>query len=211
MKQLSILVIAASSARRARLADKATKAPTGIIATAARISTEGILQAEIDIVLVDVDSPEVASTVLQVMQSLPGETGAVVLADNPEFRWVSRALSAGVNAILSRDITDDELHLAILAADAGLVLLHPTSALGLAPQTLQQLRDLPAVVEPLTTREQEVLRLMSEGLGNKGIAGRLNISDHTVKFHISSILGKLSANSRTEAVSLGIRRGIISI
>jgi DNA-binding NarL/FixJ family response regulator len=52
---------------------------------------------------------------------------------------------------------------------------------------------------------------MSEGLGNKGIAGRLNISDHTVKFHISSILGKLSVSSRTEAVSLGIRKGIIPI
>jgi DNA-binding NarL/FixJ family response regulator len=211
MKQLSILVIADSSARRARLTHKVSKASNASIVTASSISMEGILQAETDIVLVDVDSPEAASTVLQVIQSLPGETGTVVLTDDPDFLWVGRALSAGVNAILSREISDDELHLAILAAEADLVLLHPTSALGLAPQTLQHLRDLPDVVEPLTTREREVLRLMSEGLGNKGIAGRLNISDHTVKFHISSILGKLSVSSRTEAVSLGIRKGIIPI
>ena len=211
MKQLSILVIAASSARRAQLADKVRKASKAIIATASGISTQGISEAEADIGLVDIDSPEVASTVLQVMQNLPGGTGSVVLADSPDSRWVARALSAGVNAILSREITEDELRLAILAAEAGLILLHPTSALGLAPQTLNQLPDLPDVVEPLTAREHEVLRLMSEGLGNKGIAGRLNISEHTVKFHISSILGKLGVNSRTEAVSLGIRRGIIPV
>jgi DNA-binding NarL/FixJ family response regulator len=211
MKQLSIMVVAASSARRAQLTGKAAKASRATISATSSISMEGILRKQADIMLVDVNSPGVASNVLQVIQSLPGETGTVVLADNPEIRWVGRALRAGVNAILSREITDDELHLAILAAEAGLVLLHPTSALGLAPQTLPQLRDLPDMSEPLTAREQEVLRLMSEGLGNKRIAGRLNISDHTVKFHISSILGKLSVNSRTEAVSLGIRRGIIPI
>jgi DNA-binding NarL/FixJ family response regulator len=175
------------------------------------ILTGGIPQAEADIVLVDVDSSETADSMLQVMHSLPGGTGMVVLVDQPDPRWVGQALSAGVNAILSREITPDELHLAILAADAGLVLLHPTSALGLAPQAFQQLRRLPEVVESLTAREQEILRLMSEGLGNKAIARRLNISEHTVKFHISTILGKLNVNSRTEAVSLGIRRGIIPI
>jgi DNA-binding NarL/FixJ family response regulator len=67
------------------------------------------------------------------------------------------------------------------------------------------------LAEELTARESEVLRLVSMGLGNKEVAGRLAISEHTVKFHISSILGKLHAGSRTEAVSLGIRRGLIPI
>jgi DNA-binding NarL/FixJ family response regulator len=66
-------------------------------------------------------------------------------------------------------------------------------------------------VEELTARESEVLRLVSLGLGNKEVAGRLAISEHTVKFHLSSILGKLQAGSRTEAVSLGIKRGLIPI
>src|SRR5579859_757852 len=128
MKQLSILV-AASSARRTLLTHKTTGAAKAMVKTASRISTEEILRATADILLVYVDSPDVASTVLQVIQDSPGEAGTVVLADNPDTLWVGRALSAGVNAILSREITDDELHLAILAAEAGLVLMHPTSAL----------------------------------------------------------------------------------
>ncbi len=65
------------------------------------------------------------------------------------------------------------------------------------------------VVEELTPREIEVLRMMAEGLGNKEIAVRLGISDHTVKFHISSILAKVGASSRTEAVTIGIRMGLV--
>ena len=66
-------------------------------------------------------------------------------------------------------------------------------------------------VETLTAREHEVLKLMSEGLSNKEIAERLQLSGHTVKFHISSILSKLNAGSRTEAVSLGIKKGLLSL
>jgi DNA-binding NarL/FixJ family response regulator len=66
-------------------------------------------------------------------------------------------------------------------------------------------------LEELTAREVEVLRLMAEGFGNKQIAAHLGISDHTVKFHISSILAKLSVSSRTEAVTQGIRMGLIVV
>jgi DNA-binding NarL/FixJ family response regulator len=65
--------------------------------------------------------------------------------------------------------------------------------------------------EELTEREQQVLSMMADGLGNKEIAARLGISTHTVKFHISSILGKLGAGSRTEAVSIGMRTGRVLI
>jgi len=105
------------------------------------------------------------------------------------------------------------------------VLLHPTSIQGLLQNNaIDRLRDINEeedmdhedlnredVVEDLTARESEVLRLVSMGLGNKEIAARLAISEHTAKFHISSILGKLHAASRTEAVSLGIRKGLIPI
>ena len=67
------------------------------------------------------------------------------------------------------------------------------------------------VSEEITSRETEVLRMLAEGLVNKEIAARLGISEHTVKFHISSILDKLGASTRTEAVTLGIRRGLIPI
>jgi DNA-binding NarL/FixJ family response regulator len=77
--------------------------------------------------------------------------------------------------------------------------------------SVPSLPESPDEMEHLTAREREVLGLMSGGLGNKQIAARLGISEHTVKFHTSSILAKLSAGSRTEAVSQGIRRGLIML
>jgi DNA-binding CsgD family transcriptional regulator len=69
--------------------------------------------------------------------------------------------------------------------------------------------DFMEAIEPLTARERDVLQMLSQGLGNKEIAARLKISEHTVKFHIASILGKLGASTRTEAVSVALRRGLI--
>jgi DNA-binding NarL/FixJ family response regulator len=66
-------------------------------------------------------------------------------------------------------------------------------------------------VEPLTLRERDVLELLAEGLPNKAIAGRLGISDQTVKFHVAAIYGKLGASNRTEAVRRGVRRGLITL
>ena len=65
--------------------------------------------------------------------------------------------------------------------------------------------------ETLTPRELQVLRMMAEGYGNKEIGGHLGISDHTAKFHVASILGKLNAQTRTEAVAIGIRRGLVPV
>ena len=71
--------------------------------------------------------------------------------------------------------------------------------------------DEDAVVEPMTDREMQVLELLAEGLSNKGIGARLGISDQTVKFHVASIAGKLGAHTRTEAVRLAVRRGLLSL
>ena len=84
--------------------------------------------------------------------------------------------------------------------DADAFLIAPVVELAGAPQ-----------VEPLTARDIEVLELLAEGLSNKGIAGRLGISDQTVKFHVSSITGKLGAHTRTGAVRLAVRRGLITL
>jgi DNA-binding NarL/FixJ family response regulator len=69
----------------------------------------------------------------------------------------------------------------------------------------------PAVEEPMTAREQQVLELLAEGLPNKAIADRLGISDQTVKFHVASISGKLGAHNRTDAVRRAVRRGLITL
>jgi NarL family two-component system response regulator YdfI len=83
----------------------------------------------------------------------------------------------------------------------------------LEQRTAVQLSDIDTASpdEALTTREREVLELLSRGLPNKLIARRLQISEHTVKFHVSSIYTKLGATSRTDAVSRGVRRGLITL
>ena len=88
-------------------------------------------------------------------------------------------------------------------------MLHPSHANEVLPAGSAAPRALDELAESLTRRELEVLQMLAAGLSNKEIAARLNISEHTVKFHVASILGKLGAASRTEAVSLGIRRGLV--
>jgi DNA-binding NarL/FixJ family response regulator len=140
--------------------------------------------------------------------------GVVVLIDEPNIGWTARALQAGVRAILPRESSENEIVSGVVAADRGLVLLDPEITKELASQTRTVTTPSENVadnLEELTAREVEVLRLMAEGFGNKQIAARLGISDHTVKFHISSILAKLHVSSRTEAVTQGIRMGLIVV
>lgn len=138
----------------------------------------------------------------------------VVLIDEPSTGWAARALRVGVKAIVPRESSENEIVSAAFAADGGLVLLDADITKELASQTrsVSLAEDATGeTLEELTPREVEVLRLMAEGFGNKQIAVRLGISDHTVKFHISSILAKLIVSSRTEAVTQGIRMGLIVV
>jgi two-component system, NarL family, response regulator YdfI len=101
---------------------------------------------------------------------------------------------------------------AIETAAAGFVVLHPDTVDALLPAASSAPRTLPGLPQQtLTPREIEVLGMIAEGMGNKEIAWRLGISEHTVKFHISSIFAKLNATSRTEAVTVGIRQGLIML
>jgi len=139
--------------------------------------------------------------------------GAVVLlVRNLASESVAEALQDGVKAVLPAGLTAAEITAAIEAAAAGLVVLDGIGAEALvrsaAPVSGGEVKPL---VESLTPREIEVLRLVAAGLGNKEIASRLEISEHTVKFHVASVMGKLGAASRTEAVTLGIRHGLIMI
>ncbi len=116
------------------------------------------------------------------------------------------ALAAGARAVLLRDRVEDRLLPALTAATAGLVALDAS----LAESVLRpRLTPAPALVEPLTPREMEVLQLVAEGLTNRRIGERLGISEHTAKFHVNAILGKLGAQSRSEAVALAARLGLV--
>lgn len=213
---LRILLVAGSSARRAYLAETVARVLNGRahVTSDSRISAERFAASKSDLLLVDLENPAEAGALIRFLEEVPAGTGSVALADEPDPGWVRSALRASLNAIIARDASREDIQLALQAAEAGLVLLHPTSASGLLQES--SLRDpggdaTEELAEELTARESEVLRLVSTGLGNKEIASCLAISEHTAKFHISSILSKLHAGSRTEAVSLGIRRGLIPI
>jgi len=87
--------------------------------------------------------------------------------------------------------------------------MHPVEVGTLLPTPASSAAEIAPLAEPLTKREREVLQMLGSGLGNKEIAARLAISDHTAKFHVASILGKLGASTRAEAVAIGIRRGLL--
>ncbi len=136
----------------------------------------------------------------------------VLLLRSPAGDAVTEALRAGVKAVLPGGLSGPEIAAAIEAAAAGLVVLDGTDLEVLLRAPSPVSRDgTETLVEALTPREIEVLRLLAAGLGNKEIASRLGISEHTAKFHVAAIMGKLGAASRTEAVTLGIRHGLIMI
>ncbi|MBL8063885.1 MAG: response regulator transcription factor [Anaerolineales bacterium] len=134
------------------------------------------------------------------------------LTDNIET--VRSALGANLKTwgILSTDVSPDELAAAILAVGEGLWVGAPGLVEGLMrlPRGGEGLGE-ESLSEPLTAREREVLQRMAEGLANKQIALLLSISEHTVKFHLSSLYAKLGVASRTEAVKRGIELGLISL
>jgi DNA-binding NarL/FixJ family response regulator len=132
----------------------------------------------------------------------------VLLASESDGAFTQERFQAGVRAVLPRDATASQILGAVEAVAGGLAVIDPHELEPLlrsaAPQAVSERGEL-------TAREMEVLRMMADGAANKTIAWKLGISDHTVKFHVASILGKLGAGTRTEAVTIGIRRGLVLI
>jgi len=120
--------------------------------------------------------------------------------------WTSKKRAANLRAVLRDDAAAEEIRAALAAVLAGLVVRHSEMAKSATP-TQASSRSSSA----LTGRELEILEMMAEGIDNRRIALRLRISRNTVKFHVASILDKLQASSRTEAVTIAIRTGRISV
>jgi DNA-binding NarL/FixJ family response regulator len=183
----------------------------------------------------DIEVVGAASTLVEIISELPdvdvivmdemsledvgramanGGTVALVVLTNNHERALSalRSISLPGWSIVSLDATTTQLQASVVAAAQGLITLPAPFADRLFEQRpLAGIFNPSSLDEPLTTREREVLELVSQGLSNKLIARRLQISEHTVKFHISSITSKLGASSRTDAVSRGVRRGLITL
>lgn len=182
----------------------------------------------------DAHDPDVALVELSPddeILALPMERGErpafVVLAGPLDAATAATALRAGVLGLLPRESAPEQILAAVRAAAVGMVTVGPAYAeiVAEAAEAAQGIHvgalPLPTPRAPqrdddgerpeLTPREVEVLRMLAEGLANKQIAARLGISEHTVKFHVAAIFAKLRASSRTEAVTLGVRRGLVML
>ena len=182
----------------------------------------------VDIVLADLDEDSDTTAVAGWLEALRPTAGLVALSAEPQGRRGGRDSStalltelahlAGERGLafgaLRRDATPEEIAAALSAVAGGLItldrrlatlLLQPALPVMSAPERLT------GPEEPLTARELEVLQLLAQGLPNKIIASRLHITEHTAKFHVSSILMKLGAASRTEAVTTAARRGLLML
>lgn len=209
---IRVFIIAASPLARAGLENLLAAREVEVVASSGSIEglAEMLADAAPDVVLID-SSGERFETALEslVASGLASDLSVVTLGDRVTPAATAEALRAGVRAALPSDISPEQLVAALQAVVGGLLVLHPSQVNEGLPASATSASVLDELAEALTRREREVLQMLAAGLSNKEIAARLNISDHTVKFHVASILGKLGAASRTEAVSLGIRRGLV--
>jgi two-component system, NarL family, response regulator YdfI len=210
---IRVLIGARSEVVRAGLASLLTADPRfQVVGTFSIDDLTRVEDLQPEVVLLDLDSPSDES-LLAAIQSGGAlvNSSLMILTEDTESLAVD-VLGSGLRAILPRYATPEEIIAAIQAAATGLVALHPD----IFDSMLSRIRpgqqsELDPSGQILTPREIEVLRMIADGLGNKEIASKLSISDHTVKFHISSIFAKLSASNRAEAVTLGIRHGLIMV
>jgi two-component system, NarL family, response regulator YdfI len=193
---IRVLVVATSAILRAGL-EALVQASPGLQAVSSVLDLpQAIETLQPDVVLLAQDSQE--DEMLDEWNGPP----LILLGDH----WAQETLRFGAKAILPLDATAREIVATVEAVAAGLIVLHPDFSERFL-QTLPAARS--TVTQALTPREVEVIRMLAEGMGNKTIASRLGISEHTVKFHIGSIFSKLGVSSRTEAVTLGVRQGLI--
>ena len=164
-----------------------------------------------DVVLLDLQMPDGdgVEALTQMRESHPDVRVIVFTAFDTDERILA-AVQAGAKGYLLKGTPREQIFDAIRVVHSGGSLLQPI----IASKLLQQIShssDSPAATRPVTPREHEVLTLMTRGMQNKEIAADLGISVRTVKFHVTSILGKMNANNRTEAVSVAVQRGLIQI
>jgi two-component system, NarL family, response regulator LiaR len=173
------------------------------------------LKEQPDVVIMDFAMPELngIEATRQIKAVAPGIAILVLTAYDSE-QYVFAFLEAGAAGYLLKDVSVDELVKAIRAVDAGESILHPAIARKVVnhfSHRSDQKQAAEDLLEQLTDREVEVLRLAAKGMSNRDISAELCISVRTVQTHLSNVFNKLSVGSRTEAVVLGLRKGLFSL
>jgi DNA-binding NarL/FixJ family response regulator len=168
------------------------------------------MELEPDVVLLDMEMPELdgLEALRRIRAHRPDAKVIIFTVFDTDERIVG-AVQAGAQGYLLKGVPREEIFNAIRVVSGGGSLLQPV----VASKLLRHLSGEHAgdALDPLTDREMEVLKLMAQGRANKEIAATLEISERTVKFHVSSILSKLGATNRTEAVALAAQQGIVEM
>jgi len=201
---IRVLVVARDGLTRAGLAALISEARELFLC--GQTGDDDTLAAEVelfgpDVVLWDA-SPSLERLATSINLAIP------VVAIVADGEGAALAWKAGVRGILARDVRPAKLAAAIEAVNEGLTAFEARFAETLASSDVAL---PPPLTDTLTERELQVLQLVAEGMPNKSIAARLRISEHTVKFHVNSILTKVGAQSRTQAVTLATRLGLIKL
>lgn len=205
-RMIRVFIVAASAIVQMGLeAIVRTDPELRVVGSADRITEQQIETLGVEVVLLSMELMEETLGAIAPLVDTEQPVGVVWLVEPLQESWIAETIRLGVLGLLPNDATADEILAAITATAAGLIVLHPEIASSLR----NPVAPLAPVSQPLTQREVEILRMLAEGMANKTIARQLHISEHTVKFHISSIFAKLSVSSRTEAVTIGIRQGLI--
>jgi two-component system, NarL family, response regulator YdfI len=202
-KMMRVLVIAANPLVRAGLSALMSANPDlTVIGSVFNWDglTKEVEQLQPDVVLVDL-----GNNVQEFVWEQQFPAAVLLIVDELDSINIQEMLRTGVRGILLQSATESEIIAAVEAVALGLVVLHPDAIENLPLKA--SIRETP--LQALTPREIEVLEMLGSGLGNKAIAKSLQISEHTVKFHVSSIFQKLSVSTRTEAVTVGVRLGLI--
>lgn len=195
----SVLIAGGSPQKRFRLKSLINKADW-LRAIPVEVTPEELLTRIIDADIVLLSDHKLTFILLE---ALAKRFCVLCCVDHAPRSTVFAWLRLGIAGVIPLDIGAHELESALRAAQDGLQVVHKSFTEDTKSGSIQ--------AEHLTDREQQVLVLMAEGLANKEISARMAIAENTVKFHISSVLGKLGASSRTEAVSIGIRSGRLAI
>jgi two-component system, NarL family, response regulator YdfI len=212
---IRVLIVASSSISRSGLETLLRASSSlqivGLISEFGQLA-EKVEELQPDVVVAEITGQDTALPEEIPKLSEEAPVAIMLLVDDANSERDLDAFRNGARAVLPRNMSPDGIIAAVEAVGAGLAVLLPEGLDSLLREGSVSHRSVsPPLVEALTPREIEVLGMMVEGWGNKEISARLGISEHTVKFHVASIMGKLNASSRTEAVTSGIRHGLIML